>query len=245
MRNLSISCPPLNIRHLKFIPVMMFFLVTSCDDNLPDYYNVKEHELQDFTRIDLGNALQVEIYQSEEFKVYAKGENRDIQDLALRVENNVLTGHYVRNRKNRKRTLVQVYLPTLTEVSLHGATTSIVSGFNEVDGNLKIKVGGASALSLDGLWKKVEVDVAGASFVNLTGSSNEMKGLVSGASRLQTLSFPVQKFEIDVSGGSEATVKVYQNLSGAVTGRSKLSYAGNPGVVSVQVSGESELQSLN
>lgn len=218
--------------------------MTGCDDNLPDYYNVKEHELQDFTTVDLGNALQVEIYQSDEFKVYAKGENRDIQDLALRVENNILTGHYVRNRKNRKRTLVQVYLPALTEISLHGATTSYVSGFNEVEGNLKIKVGGASVLSLDGLWKNVEVDVTGASYASLTGSSNEITGMVSGASRLQTLSFPVQKLDLDVSGNSEATVKVYQTLSGAVTGRSKLSYAGNPGVVSVQVSGESELRPI-
>lgn len=237
---------PFSIKlYLKFAPIITCLVILAgCEDNLPDYYNVREHNLQDFTKVDLGDTFQVEIYQSDEFKVFAKGENRDIEDLALRVENNTLTGHYVRNRNNRKRTLVQIYMPMLAEASLHSATSTEIIGFNNIDQDIKIKVGGASVVAMESLWKSVNVEVMGSSYVSISGSSVEVQGIVSGASRLQALSFSSQKMLIDVSGNSEAAVKVYEHLTGTVTGRSKLSYTGTPGSVSVYVSGESELRPI-
>lgn len=233
------------MKTIKFIRctavVVAVLILAACEDNMPGYYHEKEYELDDFTGVSFGDALQVKIIQAEEFKVTAKGEDQDLIDLELRVENKMLTGNYRRSGKNRKRTLVEVYLPDLKKAHMHSATTTTIRGFNSEEDSLELTASAASVVSMESSWKYLEVETGGASEVTLTGQVSQVKAGVSGNSELKALGLESDHYYIEVNGSSKARVNVLEVLKGEVNGKSELSYAGNPSTVEVQVEGDSKL----
>lgn len=217
-------------------------LLSACEDETPQYYHEKEFELEDFTGVDLGSAFEIEIKEAAEFKVIAKGEDQDLNDLEMRVENNVLNGSYLQNRRNRKRTLIQIQMPVLREANLHGASHSSISGFSSEEDSLELHLSGASELLMDADWKFLEIDISGASNANVDGQANKVKASVSGASNLNSRDLSASIIEIAVSGASEAKIIVDNELRGSVNGASELKYTGNPAVVDVDVAQDSKIR---
>lgn len=219
----------------------VLLLLAACIEHRPKDYHEKEFGLSDFTGVELGDALRVEIIQAEEFKVIAKGEGEDVSDLELRIENGVLMGHYRKSRKNRKGTMVQVFLPKLKRASMHSATSTSLKGFNSEEDSLEVSVSAASDLTMESNWKFLDVQVSGASKATIKGTINEVRSGVAGDSELEALGMEATICFIEVNGKSKAGVKVLEELKGEVNGKSELSYAGSPLRVQVKVDGDSKM----
>lgn len=83
--------------------------------------------------------------------------------------------------------------------------------------------------------------LSGASSLELEGSANDIDIEVSGASRVKLSNFSVVDVNIDLSGGSDATVNASGRLDGDLNGGSKLNYIGNPTLGSINASGGSTI----
>ncbi len=219
-------------------------LFTACDDGMPDYYNQRDYELQNFTGVNLGDALEVEIVKADEFKVIAKGEDKDINDLELRVEAGILTGNYRPGSRNHKRTQVQIYLPELEKADMHSATTTTIKGFFNEDDSLKLKVSSASKVTMDSELKFLELELSAASKAILSGEVKTMQTEVSGASELKAGNFSAGSCRAEVKGTSKATVKVTDHLTAKVNGASELKYTGSPDYIEKEVTSDSRISSF-
>lgn len=217
---------------LVFCSLLVFF---SCEDSLPDYYLEKEYNLTNFDQVKLGDAFQIEIVQAEEFKVIAKGEERDLNDLILVVEGNLLTGRYRQGSRNHKRTMIQIHLPELKSFEVHSASFTKISGFHDAEKDLTLKVSGAAEAHFTGNARNLVVYVHGASLLSLTGEAENLSAEVHGASELRAKSLKTKSAQIQVHSGSHANVEVQDSITGGVRGGSSFIYYGSPDSVEVSV----------
>lgn len=216
-------------------------LFIACDDSQPDYYMEREYNLTDFDQIKLGDAFQTEIVQAEKFKVIAEGEERDLNDLILQVEGNMLTGRYREGSQNHERTLIQIYLPVLKSVEVNSASSTMIREFHDSQNDISLKVSGASDAEFIGNGRNLQVIVEGASYLSLTGEADNLDVEVHGASELRAKSLKTQTTQIQVHSGSHANVEVLNSLAGSVQGGSSLIYYGSPATVQVSVETGSSL----
>ena len=220
------------------------FLLVGCEDEMPDYYDSRTYDLEDFNAVELGDALQIEILQGARFSVVAKGETDDLNDLELRVENGVLTGHYRNGSNSHKRSRLVIFMPELSAASFEAATTARIAGFNAPETTLLLQVSGASTALVEANYETLEVRVEGASELALRGHADAMNAVVGGASRLFARDLTAAAVSVNVGGASEATISVTDELAGSVQGNSLLRYNGDPEVLDVFVASDSRMSRL-
>lgn len=219
-------------------------ILAGCEDEMPDYYDSRSYALRDFEAVELGDALQVEIIQNDEYSVVARGETPDIEDLELRVEDGVLTGNYRHGSRNHKRTNVTIFMPRLKAVTMEAATDTKISGFSVAEDLFLLRLSGASTARVVANFEVLEARIDGASRLILRGEGDVLDVVVGGASGLDGKDFNVSSATLEVDGASEALVTVYDQLKGSVQGSSLLRYYGSPGTVDVYVATGSRMSRL-
>ena len=215
--------------------------LAGCDNEMPDYYDSRTYDLKNFDAVELGDALQIEIVQSNNFSVVASGETPDLEDLELRVENGVLLGNYRHGSRSHKRTRLVIFMPQLSAAVLEAATDTKVIGFTAPQDMLFLRISGASTARVDGNFGVLEARMDGASDLILTGESDVLDVVVGGASHLKAAEFITTAATIEVGGASEAFVSVRDRLEGSVQGNSFLRYHGNPQILDVYVASDSRM----
>lgn len=199
----------------------------------------KEFTLSGFSKIDLGDALVVDITAGGTFSVVANGRDRDVNDLELSVVNGKLQGGFRDFLRSRKRTTITITLPQLTDLRLHGAAEGELTGFTAAD--MDIELSGAADLDADGEWTRLDLELSGASDLTLDGTVGTMNATLHGASDLFAQQSHIEYCVVNLSGSSNARVTVSESLSGELSGASELNYWGDPATVNVDVSSGSKL----
>ena len=121
------------------------------------------------------------------------------------------------------------------ELDVSGAGKTTLKGA----GNVTMDVSGASRVDGAVLWDELSGDVSGASVVAFTGSADSLRLDVSGGSSLDLLGLVVQDADLTLSGGSRGEVLVGRTLAVDASGGSRLEYAGDPQLGSIDTSGGS------
>ncbi len=187
-------------------------------------------EVSDFTSIEAGDAFDIEITQADKFYVAVSGDDRDLDDLEVRVKNDKLIididNLFRRRIRNNKGIRIKITMPKLTELDISGATTVIADGFETDD--MAIDLGGSASLTLDVKVENMEVDLSGSSDLDLTGSGERIIIDMSGASSLSAYDFDAQDMEIETSGAASAEVSVSDELDTNSSGASSIRYKGTP-----------------
>lgn len=208
------------------------------DDRISRTFNYK-----DFERLSLGSAFEINVTKGN-YSVKVEGRKQDLEDLEADVAGDKLRIRYKDSHswgRNRKRVTVTISMPTLKGLDLSGATTSKISGFNDL-GTLDLDISGASKSDIQIKAQKIIMDASGASTINLTGSANRIEGEVSGATSLRAYDFPVKDAFLDVSGASSIKVSVSGKLEVEASGASSVRYRGTASVRS-STSGASSVKS--
>jgi hypothetical protein len=152
-------------------------------------------------------------------------------------------------------------LPQLDGLVLSGASSGKVSGFRSTrplmvvlsgasSAELEDAAAGVTSLSLSGssdlsgtlTGTDVIVDLSGDSAVLLQGSATTLTANVSGASDLALEAFEVDNANVNLSGASNARVRVTGDLGVNLSGDSHVLYEGNPTLKSVELSGSSTVE---
>lgn len=185
----------------------------------------------DFERVDLSGAYHARIRQGSTFRVVARGNEDDLNDVRVRTNGTTLEiepRHSVRwfQWRTHHPVVFDIELPTLAGLEVSGAAHADVSGFRGAD--IDIDQSGASWLRMAVDGSQVKLDVSGASHTLLTGSTPKLTAELSGACELRGRSLKAVDASIDASGACRASVHVSHDLSADASGASHITYYGHP-----------------
>ncbi|MCU0341383.1 MAG: DUF2807 domain-containing protein [Spirosomaceae bacterium] len=207
------------------------------DDRITRTLNVR-----DFDRLSMGSAFQITVTKGN-FAVSLEGRKKDLDDLEHAVANGKLRIGYKDWgwSNNRKTVKVTISMPTVKAIDFSGASSSKISGFNDL-GALDLDFSGASSADLDLKADRIVMDVSGACTIRMKGAARRIEGEVSGASSIKAYDFTVKEAILDVSGASSMGVNVTGKLDAEASGASSVRYRGGASVRS-NTSGASSVRS--
>lgn len=226
------------------IALIISTLFTSCQKTA-DIGTFQEgsqtYQLSGFTKLDMGSAFKIDVQKGNGFSIVARGDQRNLNDLRVFVENGILRADYYPhyNKKRQYATEFTIIMPALEGVSFSGATESRVGGFEA--NNIYIDLSGASTSTFTLQSKQADIRLSGASQLRLTGVGQKVFADISGAAVLESFSFAIEEADIKASGASNAKVNVSKILKAEASGGSEIRYAGNPSSVSSNATGGSRI----
>lgn len=217
-------------------PILLFVLLVfvSCRKEDPGALQqaAREYNIGEFSRINMGSAFHVHVNQGAEFTISAEGDRRNLDDLEVYKSGNTLIIKY-KNHANRKhKTNFDITLPVLEGVDFHGASESVISGFENQEGVMDISLSGASTGKYYTSAGQMKIKLSGASKLSISGAGNSLHAEVSGASNLDAFDYPVNEAILNASGASSCKITVSQFLDATASGASSVIYAGSPEVIS-------------
>ncbi|GAB3901159.1 hypothetical protein GCM10028803_25330 [Larkinella knui] len=196
----------------------------------------KQFSIKPFDRIDIANAIDVEIRKGG-FEIVADLSPGETEYLTVKSENGVLVarfnrpaGHWIPG-KNRKSPRLLVTMPALRGITLSGASDGEVTDSFDTE-ELDITLSGAADLTMkDVSAHRIRLKASGASDTKLRGKAKLLDADISGASDLQAYDLTVDEALIRASGASDASVTVTKRLEKYTRGGADVSHRGNPQTV--------------
>ncbi len=187
---------------------------------------IKQFTVGDFKKVDIGGAYAIIIRQGAEFSVSADGEEDDVDDIKVTVEDGTLrvkrTGDFsLLNFEDNKRIGLIITMPTIERLDLTGVNKTRVVGFKNLP-KLDVGISGASKTEIDVETSQLVVGVTGASKLTLKGTAKTARATLSGACKLDATQMVIQEAEVDASGASKATFARIPNIKKNTSGVSKI-----------------------
>jgi len=247
---------------LIIVVLLLLLLVPGCFGEVRGSGDLetREFDYNDFTRVEVGTAFEVEVVQSESFSISVTADDNIFDYIVVSKSGETLeiklrTGY----RYFHYTAIAEITMPQLDRLYFSGATSGTVSGFSSAQ-DLYIELSGASSLDMvnmavgdvefelsgasnltgditaDG---DARFDLSGASSVDLSGSADDLYADASGASSLVLENFPVADDTIEHSGASSGTVNLDGVLNADLSGASHLYYIGEPTLGDIDTSGAS------
>lgn len=200
----------------------------------------------DFDRVDVSGAYHARLRQGSTFRVVARGNEDDLNDVRVRVNGSTLEIEPKRSVRwfqwhTKHPVVFDIELPTLAGLEVSGASHADVSGFRGTD--FEIEQSGASWLRLAMDGSPVKLDVSGASHTLLTGTTPKLTADLSGACELRGRNLKAVDASIDASGASRASVRVSRELNADASGASHITYYGHPTDATTNSSGAGSVRS--
>ena len=185
---------------------------------------IKQFSAKDFEGINLGGNYAVDIRNGKEFSVSADGDEDQIDNLNVFVDNGVLKVE----RKapfelaQDKSIGLVIQLPVLKTLDLSGKTQCRVAGFQQPN-NMDVAVAGISIAELNVRANRLSVNVSGASKVVLKGSAQDLRADLAGVCKMDAVGMKVVTAEVDASGTSFVELaNGIQKLRKSTSGLSKI-----------------------
>jgi hypothetical protein len=224
-----------------YLFALISLLFTSCKKEDPGQMQPGEatFSYSGFDKVEMGSAFDIRIRQANDFSILARGDQRNLNDLNVRVINGTLVVDYRHSRSRQYATSFEITMPALRLADFSGASQSNITGFDG-DNDFEIRLSGASKseVALQSPRQRVKLDLSGASRLQLSGQTELVRAELSGASVWRGYDLVSTKAEVEASGASEVQVNAVEALKVNASGASRISYRGNP-QLNVSLSGSS------
>lgn len=134
-----------------------------------------------------------------------------------------------------------IRMPQLNGIQTFGQTT-ITSTTAFAGDQLDIRMVGASEMTLDVDYEKVEIDLNGAAKLELNGNAKYMNLNGTGAVQFNGESMHSDQVEVILTGASSATINAQTKLDAEANDASSIRYTGNPEKLKTKTSGASSIK---
>jgi hypothetical protein len=218
-------------------------LTIGCGVVLQGSGNIKSEEylFTDFNKIEISSAFEFEIIQSSSYSIKVTTDDNVIEKVRVTKAGDTLKIYLETLPRLGSVTLKTViHMPQLDSLNVSGAAHGTINDFDSID-DVYIKLSGASKIEGSIIAGEADFNISGASIVRLQGSAEDMVANVSGASHFRLGDFIVNNANVNFSGFSTGMINVNGRLDANLSGASKLSYAGDPTMGTINVSGGSSL----
>lgn len=202
----------------------------------------KNYAFQDFTDVEISNAFQYDIKQSDTYSVVVSVHENQIDRLDIHQSGNTLFVGMKFVPFSTPDTRIAVTLPQLNKLIVNGDCEGNATGFTS-NSDLAINLSGASRLAADFQAGTTKLDVSGDSRITGDLTSADTQIILSGASRFD-MTLKTGKTEIDASGDSEVRGSLHALDCGiTLSGASICELIGSAGNGVIVASGDSNLNS--
>ena len=188
-----------------------------------------EEHSDDFTKIDVSDAITVHLKIGDKNSVRVEGDKEVTQDIKTEIENHTLKIFSNDDKWFATHKKVEVFVEAIEikQIVLSGA--SELDSKTPITGNkLTLDVSGASSLHIGANVDEIKSDVVGASSVTISGTVQKINSDVVGASNLKCFDLETENAIIDAVGASEVEINVTEKLKAHAVGASKIKYKGSP-----------------
>ncbi len=229
----------------RAIPLVPVILVALLAGHAQADVVTREEKITGFDKVDISYGFTVSISQGDKFSVVTSVDEELVPYLEVVKKGNTLKiglaehGSY-RIPAGTKQ--AEITMPELTGLDMSGGSHTTITGFKSTKA-LGVGLSGGSVLRGDIEAGNARFSLSGGSDVNLTGSAGDVKIHGSGGSRFELADFPVTDTSVDLSGGSNVTVKLSGRLDVKASGGSRVYYLGSPTVGKIIMSGSSSVES--
>jgi len=193
----------------------------------------------DFTKVEADSGFQVELTKSGTFSIEITADDNVHEYIEVEKSGETLGIRLRGNRFYNSVTLrAKVTMPDLYKIELTGGSQASITGFSSSH-DFSVELSGGSRVAGDITAGDADFDLSGGSQVNLEGSADDLVVNGSGGSQLNLETFSVDNADINLSGGSRATVNVNGTLGVNLSGGSQVTYVGEPNLGDIKLSGDS------
>ena len=182
----------------------------------------EEEFFSDFTAVDAGSGFNVEIAQSSSYSVLVTADDNVMDNIDISKSGDTLKVGVNWGISLSSVTLkVKITMPELRRLELSGGSQGKIEEISSTD--------------------SVSFDLSGGS--QLTGhvEAGDLAIDASSGSQLDFTDFTVQDANIELSGGSQATINLDGTLDADLSGGSQLYYIGDPTLGDIETSGGSTI----
>lgn len=203
-----------------------------------------ERSVEQFTSVEVADAMDVTIsYASGEQKVVVEANSNVHSCVMTEVVGGKLKIYLKKNVIFRKSTKIKVHLTLPELVSLKVTDASEVSFTNQFEANhIDIDASGASEISGGLNALSATITLSGASEADFHGVSSIATFHLSGASTFDSFSFHTNELTANLSGASEAFVRVNDHLNLLASGASEFHYSGDCSIGQLNLTGASTIE---
>ncbi|CAG4988638.1 hypothetical protein DYBT9275_00127 [Dyadobacter sp. CECT 9275] len=186
---------------------------------------MKQFPVGDFTKVDLGGAYSITLKHGTEYSVTADGDEKDVDDLKVKVDGGVLKVSRFSNfsllEGSNKRIGFVITTPQLEAVSISGANKARIFGFKGLS-KLDVDISGASQSEINVETDQLRAEISGASKVIFKGSARSATMDLSGACKVEATEMNIQNADVSASGASKVSLGRVNNIKKSENGASKI-----------------------
>ena len=173
-----------------------------------------------FTSVTVESGFGFAITQSSSYSVNVTTDDNLLSYLQVTKTGNYLSVGLKPGYAYLSATLkVAIYMPDIAQLDLSGGSSGAMNGF---------------VMSHD-----FTVTASGGSWATVRGGARNLALEASGGSHLDLTNFNLTNANVDLSGGSQATISLSGRLDASLSGGSQLYYLGNATLGNINVSGGS------
>lgn len=227
---------------VRLAPEYQEFLATN-----PTYRETTtEFPLENFTAVSITNGNRVSLSEGDQFKVSATGVSQSIDDLEMKVEDNVL---FI-DRKNHFRICIfcrnntpEIYvsMPKVSAITLKNGSRVKAEDII-ISKDLSVKISNGSRADLSSLdLNNLSLEVENASRASLSGKADVANFKISNASDASGIDLEATDATVTLENGSRASIRAVKSIDVNLKNGSFLFYEGNP-TIEKKISNGSRLE---
>jgi hypothetical protein len=199
-----------------------------------------DFNVSDFDGVSLAGSMDVEIRQSNSFKVWAEGEDKHLEKLKVEVNNGKLRigtkskkdGDNCNTYAKCGDTTIYIEMPAFDDIDVAASGTITIFSFNGL-GDVKFRVAGSGSIDVDGELEmngKVDCSIAGSGKMNIDGTAQSADVSIAGSGDFTGLDLRVKDADISIAGSGNVGIHAEDNLKVSIAGSGDIEYVGDPSI---------------
>jgi hypothetical protein len=227
---------------VSLLSILLLLLGTGC---LPaDAAQEETRDLEPFTGIAIGISADVYYTPGNTHEIRIEGNERDVKELIVKVENGTLKLKYDDWRTGRSKLTIHIISRELEKVSVSGSAKFMAEKPVSSE-EMTISISGSGTVQFSELkGDEMDVRISGSGNAAIEkGTADEMEVDISGSGKLQAEHFSVSELSVNISGSGTCRITVTDELDARLSGSGSVYYHGNPEVNS-KASGSGKVRSL-
>lgn len=217
--------------------------------------SIKEYDYENFNSIIISNSYKVNLVKGDEFKISAKGREKDLEKLILSENNNSLN---IKEKEDEfkicifcydRRVELNITAPDISSLKTSDSSRISVTGYENkefeiimndysrsdiditTDKLLVTTNDGARANITSSSTESVVINANDYSRVTLIGKTNDLKLNLERSSRFYGFNFPSKIVNLMANGYSDAEINATEKLIIEAGESNDISYMGNPEII--------------
>ena len=226
---------------MKKIIVSLLILIGflfSTVNTYPADRQTKKYDFNDFSKVEAGNGMLLNISQSSSYSIEINAEQEDFKYLKVEKRGNTLEIYIDKNNYRKHGDIkVKINMSSLTGLGLSGGAQAKLS--MDIKDNFEGDFSGGSKLSGNLSCTNINLEISGGSEIHLTGTGGNLTADASGGGIFHLKEFNVKDVNADLSGGSRLEIKMDGTLNVDASGGSRVIYYGSAKIGQTDFSGGS------